>query len=256
MGEASESVSGLHDVTEVDVSGLTIDQRDALEASLRFDGVRYEFSGDVLRFPAVWQRRVELHLGDAMARTFEPGYVTRPYRPYAAVGRAMVGVPYPRPWRRLVAAIIDSIVVGLPTGLLHRADLAVIGVAVSVAYFVGLTAWSGQTVGKLAVRIRVVDETTSTTPSIWTSFVRWCVGFGIVTVLGVIPGSDALQIALSWLGFAIGLAIVVPILFDPRRRGLHDRIAGTVVIDALASGEDVSGDEGARFDVEELAESE
>lgn len=255
MGEESESDGGLHGVIDIDVSGLTIDQRAALESSLRFDGIRHEITHDVLRCPAVWQRRVEMHLDDATTRTFEPGYARQPYRPYATVGRAMAGVPYPRPWRRLVAALVDSVIVGLPTGLLNRADLWVVGLAVSPVYIVGLTALSGQNVGKLALRIRVIDEVTGVTPSLWRSLVRWFVAFGVAIVLGSIPGPDALRITLAWLVFVVGLVVVVPILYDTRRRGLHDRIAGTVVIDASASGEDLSGDEDAGFDVEEVAES-
>jgi len=177
----------------------------------------------------------------------------QPYRPYATVGRAMAGVPYPRPWRRLLASMLDGAIVGVPVGLLYRSDAWVLGVVVSVAYVVGLTAWRGQTVGKLVLRIRVVDEADGTTPSLQRCVVRWFVAVGFATGLRTIPGPRSLEVTMVWLAFVASVVVLVPILHDPRRRGWHDRFAGTVVIDASSNPVDLRAED-AGFDAEELGE--
>jgi uncharacterized RDD family membrane protein YckC len=76
-------------------------------------------------------------------------------------------------------------------------------------YFVLLLAWRGQTVGKMAVRIKVVRRDGGR------------VGLG--------------QAFLRWLGYPasalpLGLGVLIA-LFDGERRALHDMLAGTAVVD-------------------------
>lgn len=86
--------------------------------------------------------------------------------------------------------------------------------AVTVGYETWLTTATGQTVGKRAVGIRVVDRATARPPRNQASFRR----AALPPVLGtVLPG-------LGWF---------LPYLWavwDPSRRGLHDRVAGTIVV--------------------------
>jgi uncharacterized RDD family membrane protein YckC len=123
------------------------------------------------------------------------------------------------------AAVIDVVVIAggigaslilsllhLPTGL--KTVLAVIGGLVvilwSVGYFVVFWSTTGQTPGARVMQIRVVtDDGSRFKPS--RALLR-CVG----VLLAALP---------LFAGF-------IRILFDPRRRGFQDRLAGTLVIEA------------------------
>jgi len=92
------------------------------------------------------------------------------------------------------------------------AALAVLG----AAYTIVPTALWGQTAGKLAVGTRVVVEADGSLPGLRRSAVRWFVSEGVAR--------------LPYLGLLISLAVVGSVLLDGRRRGLHDKAAGTIVI--------------------------
>lgn len=113
---------------------------------------------------------------------------------------------------RLIAAIIDSIVVGLATGLLGRIGLfgSVIGFIVSYGYYVYLEGSpSGQTVGKRAMSIRVVGMHTGTTVGYGGAFVR---------VIGKIVSAIPCLLGFLWM------------LWDPERQTWHDKFADSVVV--------------------------
>jgi len=76
-------------------------------------------------------------------------------------------------------------------------------------YFVGLWAWRGQTLGKMAVAIRVV-RTDGRPVGVGAALLR-LVGYLFSTLL-------------LFAGFLM-------IVFDRQRRGLHDRLADTIVVD-------------------------
>ncbi|NNC93495.1 MAG: RDD family protein [Acidimicrobiia bacterium] len=113
---------------------------------------------------------------------------------------------------RLIAAIIDSIVVGLATGLLGRIGFfgSVIGFIVSYGYYVYLEGSpSGQTVGKRAMSIRVVGMHTGTTIGYGGAFVR---------VIGKIVSAIPCLLGFFWM------------LWDPERQTWHDKFADAVVV--------------------------
>ena len=76
-------------------------------------------------------------------------------------------------------------------------------------YFVGLWTWRGQTLGKMAVAIRVVRSDGRPAG----------VGAALLRLVGYLFSS-----LLLFAGFLM-------IVFDRQRRGLHDRLADTVVVD-------------------------
>lgn len=76
-------------------------------------------------------------------------------------------------------------------------------------YYVALWAWRGQTLGQMAVRVKVVRADGGN------------VGLGRALVRFVVFALSALFL---FLGF-------VPALMDEQRRGLPDLVAGTVVVD-------------------------
>jgi uncharacterized RDD family membrane protein YckC len=112
----------------------------------------------------------------------------------------------------LILSVID------PSGD-SRKVLAIIGAGVYAAWVIGyfVLFWSttGQTPGNRLLEIRVFHPSDSAPPSVGKAFVR-LVGL----VLAAIP---------LFAGF-------LPILLDDRRRGLHDLLAGTVVVSAPRAG--------------------
>jgi uncharacterized RDD family membrane protein YckC len=74
----------------------------------------------------------------------------------------------------------------------------------AVAYLAAFTACGGQTLGKMALGVRVVADDGA-----------------------VPPGAAALRAMTSLAGAALGGLGFLPALFDGDRRGLHDRLAGT-----------------------------
>lgn len=149
-------------------------------------------------------------------------------------------------WQRAVAAIIDSIILAVPTyilmavlslgtfaattrfdpetGELTEFDPAgffagffislLVGAVITVAYRVILEGSPrGQTVGKMAMKIRVADVNTGGPIGYGRAFVRWLVA----TVL--------------WLVLYIpGLIDILFPLWDPKRQTIHDKAANSVVV--------------------------
>ena len=85
-------------------------------------------------------------------------------------------------------------------------------VFISLLYTVPLTATRGQTVGKMALRIRVATLPDGGNPGVGRAVVRWLVP----VAMNIVPG--------------LGVLAYVPIMFDPLRQGLHDKAASTVVV--------------------------
>ena len=113
---------------------------------------------------------------------------------------------------RLIAAIIDGVVVGLATGILGRIGIlgSIVGFVVSYGYYVYLEGSpSGQTVGKRAMSIRVVGMQTGQTIGYAGAFIR---------VIGKIVSSIACLLGYFWM------------LWDPEKQTWHDKFANSVVV--------------------------
>lgn len=133
-------------------------------------------------------------------------------------------------WRRVVAQLIDQLVVlvpvvafalaiGVRTGddLTHRAFAVNVAVVVSafIYEFVMVALW-GRTVGKFAMGTRVVRVDTGGSLLWWSAAIRALVPLAA----GVIPGA----------GMFLSLVIYATAFWDRRRQGWHDRAAGTIVV--------------------------
>jgi uncharacterized RDD family membrane protein YckC len=107
-----------------------------------------------------------------------------------------------------VLALVASLVGGIDLGTLAKILAAAAWVAVVGFYFVLFWSTAGQTPGMRLMALRVM------------------------TVAGVHPGVTRSLVRLVGLGLAIVplFAGFLPVLFDERRRGLHDLLAGTVVL--------------------------
>ena len=135
--------------------------------------------------------------------------------------------------RRLVANLIDMLVVGfLPFILVVALSFLLLlvdiftaykypdrefpvdtmflwfGLILSVVYFVGYWVKSGQTVGKTVMGIRIVKTDGS----------RLSLGQALLRYIGYLISGAALSLGFLWL------------VFDRKRQGGHDKIAGTCVL--------------------------
>lgn len=164
--------------------------------------------------------------------------------PAAMTGQVTLGNGQVRtlasPGKRLVARILDFCVVwagatfiglfGFGSGLAMGASGSDVGIAAmvgtflaasltifvfSVAYEVSLTALRGQTLGKMAMSIRVARADNGELPGWGKATGRWALPW----LLGLIP-------LIGWIGT---LLTYLSLTWDDRRQGWHDKAAGTVV---------------------------
>jgi uncharacterized RDD family membrane protein YckC len=119
----------------------------------------------------------------------------------------------------VLTALVAGGVVELDSASPETFPARLIGVTLLVGfvYETALIALRGQTLGKMAVRIRVVRQDDGALPGWGPSLIRW-----FVPVAASIVPLGALVVYL-WM------------LWDPRRQGLHDRAARTLVVGARPS---------------------
>jgi uncharacterized RDD family membrane protein YckC len=123
-----------------------------------------------------------------------------------------VTVEYMGFWIRFGAALIDGVVISLVSFVLFRLMFGIPGILGTLLpwlYFWLFTGLKGQTLGKMAVGIKVVNAEGSIP------------GLGIAA-LREIPGKIVSFIVL-YLGF-------LWIIWDRRKQGWHDKIAKTYVV--------------------------
>ena len=103
-------------------------------------------------------------------------------------------------------------------GILGFLGLTTLGVVLVYAYEAVMIGFWGATVGKMALKVKVVKPRNGEAPGI---------GSGIVRFL--IPGLCALIPFIGWLGT---VACYISPTFDNsgRRQGWHDKVANTVVV--------------------------
>src|SRR5690242_16958035 len=142
-----------------------------------------------------------------------------------AASRAAVD-PLASPGRRFVGLLVDGLVLWLvfvPVRLAQppRVTSIVVSAVVGCAYEVGLVARFGRTIGALLAGVRIRRTDGREPPGLRVAAIRWLVpSLGVLLwPLGAIGGV---------LNFAWTLAVYLPV-FWPRRQGLHDRAAHTVV---------------------------
>ena len=175
-----------------------------------------------------------------------PGFPAPPPRP--DLSDASTGIRYASFWQRLGGRIIDGLILGVPAaigfwgafgsdimgeirarqtaGQFGRWDIAQLGgrflaftlfsALVAATYEIVLIHLKGQTVGKMAVHIKVIQIEDGGLPSWDRSLIRW-----------------AVPEAARWvpvIGGLLALVVYLWMLWDPSRQGLHDKAARTIVI--------------------------
>ena len=133
--------------------------------------------------------------------------------------------------RRIAARLIDGAIIGfvwvVPMAATGHIDTNGLDVSTWlanavwvtwIAYEVSLVLLTGQTLGKRILGVQVVDGATGAVPNADQAVRR-----AVPTIIQGVP----------ILG-AFGTLMWVPALWRPRHQGLHDRLAGTVVVDLRA----------------------
>ncbi|RYY49204.1 MAG: RDD family protein [Chitinophagaceae bacterium] len=164
-------------------------------------------------------------------------------------------------WRRLGAGIFDAMFVGLFSLLVMKMftpdswetiyGWSIVLFLASSLYSVLLTGLVGQTIGKIVAGIRVVDEADEKSViGIKRAFYRESVPVLLQAVALAVTGwyyyaqpesSQPLEIMnfiYTYISFIWFFAELITMLFNPRRRAVHDYMASSVVI----------GLKGLRFD--------
>ena len=120
-----------------------------------------------------------------------------------------------------------------------------LGVPLYEAAVIAATVRKGTTPGKKLFRIKVVNHSGSLTPSALRAIIRWALPLvataplvdafirDIPELAGYAP-EPTLSERAWWVWVALGwwLLVQASALWDPRRRGWHDKAAGTIVIKA------------------------
>ena len=112
-------------------------------------------------------------------------------------------------------------VLGLLLVGLDQTVAAALSTAAYLVYEVVLVVARGQTLGKIALGTRVVDDVSGRIPTMWQAATR-----GVVPLAGVLVD---VALGIAAVGVFWVLAVYGSLLFDERRRGVHDKAAGTVV---------------------------
>jgi uncharacterized RDD family membrane protein YckC len=120
--------------------------------------------------------------------------------------------------RRLVAALVDGVILAIPYLILWAIvgqELAyALSLIVDIAYFTYLEGGpTGQTVGKRALDIRVIDFATGGSIGYGRGFIRW---------LGRLLSAVACLIGYLWM------------LWDKEKQTWHDKLANAVVVPTSA----------------------
>jgi uncharacterized RDD family membrane protein YckC len=222
--------SGVHTMGQIDVDELTEDDRSMLTLILRGSDVPFELTDTTLIFPESRDQDVRTQLELVTKRDVSAATPHDPVPPAATVAsvarglRVREGLIASRS-RRLAGWYIDSIVIGLMARIVYWLGAEWwAAVVVGAAYVVAPTAVSGRTLGKAITRIHVVDERTDAPPSWLRSGSRWF-ATGWAWIVALLASST-----LNVIAALVVIAMFAPILWDRRGRGLHDRIAGTVVV--------------------------
>ena len=114
------------------------------------------------------------------------------------------------------AAFLDLMVVGLITMIAHRPLVLLLSFLngppvffiVALAYFAGLWAWKGTTIGGIVLKLQVVRHDGGP------------LAFLVALVRGLAAAFSAIVLFLGffWIGW------------DREKQGWHDKIAGTIVV--------------------------
>ncbi|WP_430814240.1 RDD family protein [Carboxylicivirga sp. RSCT41] len=117
--------------------------------------------------------------------------------------------------------------------------IGIIEVLLPYAYSIIMHGYCGQTIGKMAANVKIYDKSEEKKITYKQALYREIVPLGLIglfqliSLLGLLENTEyvlyaaffVMAIALTW-----SILEIVTMLFDSKRRALHDHIAGTVVL--------------------------
>lgn len=160
-------------------------------------------------------------------------------------------------WRRFWAHFVDGLVVGLPLGILvvvlERTGaiqasampyVQQLTSVISLCYYIILHARFGQTVGKMATGVKIFDKSEESDITWRQAVIRdivpvffllissaYLAYFGVSVSEAIDSGATELILKAYFYSASVWtLAEVITMLFNAKRRAVHDFIAGTVVV--------------------------
>jgi uncharacterized RDD family membrane protein YckC len=176
--------------------------------------------------------------GEAMAEPAPVEAISEEEAPsegLAVEAEAEIGeLEYKGVWIRLAAAVIDFVIVDIVGTIIHYALGAVVhGVAIpsyvllayGLVYFVGFWWWRGQTPGKMIIGARIV-RTDGRPMGVDRALVRFI--FYLMPLFA--PITFFANTVTPWFTFLLPIVALVVMALSRQRRGIHDLIAGTCVI--------------------------
>ena len=173
---------------------------------------------------------------------------------------AVIDRDYSGWWRRVAARLLDGLIMSLPTVFAGVGGFAVLYAAGTITlsetivdgetitdveglyypvfalmYLISLIPYAlyeiimvtarGQTVGKIAAGIKIVDQYTAEPPTAGKAALR----FMFMPAIYALALASSVPLLLSLAGLFALLYNLWP-LWDKRKQGLHDKVAGTLVI--------------------------
>jgi uncharacterized RDD family membrane protein YckC len=141
---------------------------------------------------------------------------------------------------RLVAILIDVVILSVVVVIvdLITSPPPWTGLILGFIYFVGFWTWRGQTPGKMIVGARIVksDGTAIGFPKALLRYLFYLIpSYAPILVLATLVPWFGKN--MGWLGPVIGLIGIIIVGLNQEKRGLHDIIAGTIVINTRGKGQ-------------------
>ena len=223
---------------EVDVGDLSPAARERVAFLLRNEGVDYDGAQEVIRFPAELRSAVLGAVEEASALSIVTRAVEQRRSRHGTVAVPVIASRT----RRVMAGWLDGFIIAVMTYLLLQPmatwDSWTAGwVAFVVAEWVVVVipmALTGRPPGARAVGTIVVTMEGDRIPGWSTSARRWFVAHLPVFIGAVVVGAGAPDgvVGILWVLQLVGLvAIYAGVFVDAQGQGLHDRAAGTIVVD-------------------------
>ncbi len=162
----------------------------------------------------------------------------------AGYGVAPVGIRYAGALPRLLAYWLDGILVGIIAGLFGGIAGAaagnsqatslvggIIGLGVSLLYFMAFWTSDGRaTPGMRLFHLQIGAATDGRTLALGQAAIRWVALGSWIQALALLPG---LAGVLGMLSLVWALVLLVTTVTSPTKQGLHDRFAGSAIVQPI-----------------------
>lgn len=148
----------------------------------------------------------------------------------AAEGLEGEELQYRGAWIRLAALLVDGIIIAIINVIgsqIFGTESALASWLIPIicaVYFIGFWTWRGQSIGKIVIGAKIVRLDGSDI-GVGKAILRYLGYFVYLIIARILPG----PFYTIFIVTAVGLFIIA---FNRRKRGIHDLIAGTVVINS------------------------